>query len=105
MSSIVTSYDGICAICGRPKTATHHLIFGSGLRHLADQDGIYIPICDECHTSGRFRIHDDPVAESLSKIAGQLAWEKKHYQIQLVDGFYGDEARDAFRKRYGRSYL
>jgi len=104
MSSIVTSYDSVCAICGRPKTATHHLIFGSGLRHLADRDGIYIPICDECHTSGRFRIHDNPVAESLSKIAGQLAWEKDYYKIgRSTENL--DPAREEFRKRYGRSYL
>lgn len=78
IKSIVTEYPDICCICGRIAEAEHHLIFGN-LRQLADKDGITVGICHEHHTGpGRalVRIHDNPAAESLSKIAGQLAWGK-----------------------------
>ena len=47
------------------------------------------------------RVHDNTTAEKLSKIAGQLAWEKHC----VASGHTEDEARELFRKRYGRSYL
>lgn len=70
---------------------------------MAEQDGIKVPICEQCHTSGKVieRIHDNPMAEKLSKIAGQLAFEKR----KCAEGFSEDDAREIFRKRYGRSYL
>lgn len=89
--------------CGKPCFSEHHLLFGTGIRPLAEQDGIKAPICEQCHTSGKVieRIHDNPMAEKLSKIAGQLAFEKR----KCAEGFSEDDAREIFRKRYGRSYL
>ena len=52
---------------------------------------------------GTRQIHDNSVAEKLSKIAGQLVWEKEYYH--KLYGYENDPAREAFRKRYGRSYL
>lgn len=76
--SIVTEYSGICFCCGRPATEEHHLLFGGSVRRLAEEDGIKVPCCPYCHTQNdvKNRIHDNPMAEKLSKIAGQLAWEK-----------------------------
>lgn len=95
MNNIVTEYSNICIFCGKPAECEHHLIFGNGLRELADQDGIKVPSCNRCHNMGRTseQIHNNPMAEKLSKMLGQAIWEKH----------YGD--RDAFRKRYGKSYL
>lgn len=83
----------ICAMCGKIADCEHHLIFGMGLRELADQDGLTIPLCNECHTTGRDRIHGNVAAERLSKMLGQALWESKY-------GY-----REQFRERYGRSYL
>nr|DAW76340.1 MAG TPA: CcmH protein [Caudoviricetes sp.] len=47
------------------------------------------------------RIHGNPMAEAMSKIIGQLAWEKR----AVAEGQTEEEAREAFRKRYGESYL
>lgn len=101
--SIVTEYDRFCAFCGRPTTHEHHLIFGSSGRQLADEDGLKLPICDKCHTLNpiKERIHDNPMAERLSKMAGQLAFEKR----KCAEGATEDDAREMFRKRYGVSYL
>lgn len=103
IKSIVTEYPDICCICGRIAEAEHHLIFGY-LRPLADKDGITVGICHEHHTGpGRalVRIHDNPAAESLSKIAGQLAWEKH----AVAGGMTETDARNAFMIRYGKSFL
>jgi len=95
MDSIVTTYKDVCFFCGRPAECEHHLLFGQGIRLLAEEDGIKVPSCNKCHNMGSIleRVHENPMAEKLSKMLGQAIWEKN----------YGD--REAFRKRYGKSYL
>lgn len=93
--SIVTGHEGICVFCGKPSECEHHLLFGSGIRELAEQDGLKVPLCNDCHNMGRLaeRIHDNSMAEKLSKILGQVVYEAKI------------GSREEFRARYGRSYL
>ena len=94
---MLTEYTNICAICGKPKEEIHHLVFGRGLRPLADADGLTIPLCRGCHEA----IHQNGAAGSLSKIVGQILFE-----MDLVKkGIPQEIAREQFRKRYGRSYL
>ena len=94
---MVTEYTNICAICGKPYVEEHHLVYGRGKRELADEDGLTIPLCRECHE----KIHDIGIAGSLSKIIGQL-W----YELNLVrKGVPQPMARQMFRERYGISYL
>lgn len=94
---MLTEYNDICVICGRPKEDIHHLVFGRGLRPLATEDELLTPICRDCHDT----IHKNGVAGGLSKIIGQLLFE-----MDLVKkGIPQDMAREQFRKRYGRSYL
>ena len=102
MDSIVTKFEGICAITGKRATCKHHLVFGRGFRKLADEDGLWIPLIDEVHDMGKFAIHDNPTAEALSKMLGQAVWEKHEIATKGVDE---DEARRRWIKRYGRSYL
>lgn len=119
---IVTDYPEICFICGRPSEAEHHLMFGTAGRELSEKDGLKVPVCNNCHNMGEIlmRIHGNPMAERMSKIIGQLAWEKE-YALQKADEFARiiDEGREegevkqiihkggreTFRKRYGCSYL
>lgn len=84
----------LCWFCGREAECEHHLIFGSGLRSLAEQDGLKVPSCNKHHNMGAIkeRIHDNPAAEKLSKMLGQAIFEQTH-------------SREEFIKRYGRSYL
>lgn len=74
--SIVTKYENFSAFSGSPKQCEHHLLFGRGIR--------------------------------------QLAWERKYLADKLAsDENLGhqssedwmDEAREAFRNRYGESWL
>lgn len=104
MKGIITKYNDYCMFCGRPTTTQHHFLFGQGIRPLAEEDGIKGPACDICHNMAdkvSCRIHDNPMAEKLSKIAGQLAWEKR----KVAEGMTEDEAREAFRRRYKESWL
>ncbi len=94
-------YKGYCFFCGTPVTnGEHHLIFGT-CRRLADEDGLKVPICDKCHTLGKIleRIHDNTMAEKLSKMLGQAFYERN----ECAKGATLDEARERFRKRYGFS--
>jgi len=96
MKSIVTEYANICFFCGKTAECEHHLIFGHGLRELAEEDGIKVPCCHQCHNMAvktYDRIHGNPMAEKLSKKLGQAIWE----------AHYGD--RNDFRRRYGKSFL
>lgn len=94
---MLTEYKDICVICGKPKNDIHHLVFGRGIKPLADEDGLVTPICRNCHDG----IHQNGVASGLSKIVGQLLFE-----MDLVKkGIPQEVAREQFRKRYGRSYL
>lgn len=112
--SIITEYEDISAFSSSPAECTHHCIFGSGLRELADKDGLIIPLTNAEHNMSShgktYQVHENHVAEVLSKMVGQLAWEKEwildHYSYEVHDKKdTKKEAREAFRKRYGISYL
>ena len=111
MKSIVTKYENISAFSQNLKECDHHLIFGSGLRELADEDGLTIPLTNKEHNMGynTEKIHENQAAEKLSKMVGQLAYEKEYYRsiLESVDGLEEgeDPAREKFRRRYGISYL
>ena len=103
MKGIVTEYDEYCLFCGRPTEARHHLVYGKGNRTLSEKDGLKIPCCHNCHNMGDVlnRIHGNPMAETMSKIIGQLAREKH----EVAQGISETEARERYRARYGESYL
>ena len=103
MESIITEYTDLSVVSGAPKECTHHCIFGNGRHKLADKDGLTIPLTNAEHNMGKYQLHENPTAEMLSKIIGQLAWEKEYISQGNTD--IKKEAREAFRKRYGESYL
>ena len=123
--SILTDNMDYCLICNKPKAATHHLLSGIANRRLSDSDRVVVPLCWEHHT-GKKGIHTLREVEVLGKIIGQLAWEKHHilellikerldkkgrkgldWRNEWTEQFHkiNDDARDAFRSRYGKSFL
>ena len=94
---MITEFTEYCVICNKPRTDEHHLLFGTAKRKLADEDGLTIPVCRECHDA----IHRDRKLQLLSEIMGQLAYEKS----KVAEGMLEAEARIDFTVRYGRSYL
>ena len=112
--SILTEYEDISAFSGKPKECFHHLCFGVGMRELSDSDGLWIPLQNaehNCSSKGTiYQIHDNPAAEKLSKMLGQVAWEKEYLAKELEKHGYDiddikDEARTHFMARYGQSFL
>ena len=94
---MITKYTEYCLLCGKPKEDVHHLINGTGLKRLADAWNLTTPICRECHSE----IHKSAVAMKLSKICGQLLFEKE----DILRGESEENAREHFRQIFGRSYL
>lgn len=96
-------YKNCCFFCGTADiNGEHHLLFGNNRRKLAEEDGLKVPICNRCHTMGTVagKIHDNSMAEKLSKMLGQAIYERN----ECAKGVTLDEARKKFRKRYGLSF-
>ncbi len=95
-------YAGYDMIDGTPNVHRHHIFEGTANRRLSDEDGLWIPLSYE-HHEGNMSVHHNKEMKVLTHIIGQLAWEKR-YIVEHKD-VNEDAARDAFRKRYGKSYL
>lgn len=97
---MITEYNDFCIICGKPRTDMHHCMKGHKQRHLAEEDELLIPLCQEHHT-GNMSVHQRKELNVLCEIIGQLAYEKK----KCAEGYGEAAARESFRIRYGRSYI
>ena len=98
--NMITEYNDYCIICGRPRTDMHHIFKGNKQRRLATEDELLIPLCHEHHL-GNISVHQTYELNVLCEIIGQLAFEKN----LCAEGMSPENAREAFRIRYGRSYL
>lgn len=80
MNSILRTEPGICFACGRRKpTEYHHILFGHGLRPIADREGLTCYLCAECHR-GTYGVHGregNTLNRKLKAIA-QKRWEFLH---------------------------
>lgn len=91
MKSIIQSeWDRCFFDCGRVPTDTHHVFHGRN-RHLADEDGLTIRVCQHCHRE----IHEGRDCKQIQAMLheyGQRVYMQTH---SLED----------WMKRYGRNYL
>ena len=84
-----------CFLCGKwCHTEKHHLIHGSGRRQLAEEDGLYVDLCPQCHTLGPRAVHNNAQVDRQLQAYGQKMW------MENTGGTVGD-----FIKRYGKNYL
>lgn len=95
MKSIISDVKE-CYICRRflefettEGLQTHHFIHGRGLRELADEDGLFAPICFRHHKA----LHDEPTHpyDKELKAIAQATYLQNH-------------TREEFLKRYGRFF-
>ena len=100
---MITKYMDFCIICSKPKDDVHHCFKGHKQRHLADADGLVIPVCRECHE----KIHKHKELNVLVERIGQLAWEREQLisNQELPFDDLSAAVREDFRSRYGRSYI
>lgn len=93
--SIIPNNDEYCFICKQMGflnggSDTHHMIFGTANRKLADKDGLTVQLCHMHH----MRLHQqNEHKEELQRLA-QATWME--YYRKSVDDFI---------KRYGKNYL
>ena len=79
-----------CYICGRMYgLEKHHCIHGNGRRQLADEDGLIVYLCFECHR----KLHDKGWHDHDLQFVAQVYYEAKI------------GTREQFRERYGKSYI
>ena len=102
-------YSDYDCLTGQPNVERHHVLMGQN-RSRADEDGLWIPLTKQHHTEGskpqtgvRCDIHHCELLRTMSQMLAQTAWEKD-YIINNRDASE-QEAREAFTRRYGRSYL
>lgn len=80
-----------CYVCGAVNgLEKHHCLFGTANRKKAEEDGLWVYLCNRDHQA----VHHQDIWEkkALQELA-QEKWESK----------YGN--REAFMKRYGKNYL
>jgi len=88
-------------ISGEPNVHRHHIFEGVANRKLSDEDGLWVPLTP-AHHQGKMSVHMNKEMSALMHIIGQLAYEK---HIIAETNVSEEEARELFRKRYGKSYL
>lgn len=87
----------ICYLCGHMQyLEKHHIFHGTANRKLADQDGLWVYLCQFCHRVDRTAVHgpDGHENDLRLKREGQKAW-MKHYHKDIR----------AFVERYGKNYI
>lgn len=101
-ASLLDTKKGICFRCGRSCiTERHHIFGGTANRRLAEEDGLYVYLCPECHNRPPNGAHFNPQTALWLHRIGQEAYEKKMVEKGLDEA----EAYEAFMKRYGKNYL
>ena len=116
--SIITDWPEFCLICGAKAEHTHHAIPGTANRAKSDRYGLLMPLCANCHDMSRDSIHKNPKMASMSKIIGQLAYERDAAIMYCLtsDSIREDNAihlkelveqtiRDSFVKEFGKSFV
>lgn len=84
-----------CFFCGRETgLERHHAMHGTANRKLADQDGLTVYLCHECHRILHDTAHPGKEMDTALKQAAEYAWIK-HYGKTIDD----------FRARYGKNFL
>lgn len=98
--SLLDTKKGTCYRCGvHGSTQRHHIMYGVANRRLAEEDGLWVYLCLDCHNIPPDGVHFNPKNDLWLKRVGQQAYEQKLSQNGVED------VRGAFIKRYGKSYL
>ena len=90
MKSIIQENKS-CFICGSTQNLQrHHTWHGTANRRLADEDGLTVLLCMNCHIA----LHDKGVNDRFLMEIGERAWLRET-----------GKTVDDFIKRYGRNVI
>lgn len=87
-------------IDGCPNVERHHCLMGPD-REKADEDGLWVPLTKEHHTAGKISAHQCKEVRVLLQMLAQVSWERD----RCAEGMSKEDAREAFRRRYYKSFL
>lgn len=93
MSDSIISNNKQCLVCGTTINLHKHHVFGGANRKISDRDGCWCWLCGEHHNLSGWGVHFNKVLDEALKRRTQTLWEER----------YGN--REAFRERYGKSWL
>lgn len=103
-ATILTKYQGVSPVSHTIADVSYTLIRSN--EEKARQDGLTLPLqkreLDGSKTGRVWQIDGNPMAQSLARMLGQLAWEKREI---AETGCSEAEARERFEKRYGETFL
>ena len=89
--SIMQKGDPRCFLCGRTvELERHHVMAGTANRKLSEKYGLWVWLCQRCHTGTHGAQYDRETNRSLKRLA-QIAFEARHSR---------EEWMEAFRKNY-----
>ena len=90
MKSIIHDEE-TCFLCGCTRDLqTHHAWHGTANRRLADEDGLTVKLCPQCHAN----LHDKGINDRMLMEIAERAWIRVN-----------DKTVEDFIKRYGRNVL
>lgn len=92
MRSVIDGDEiNVCFLCGQwtwtPEV--HHCLHGTGRRKLAEQDGLKVTLCPECHR----KLHDKGFGDRYLQELAEDTWLKRN-----------NATVEDFIRRYGKNY-
>lgn len=92
MKSLMSN-EKACYVCGYEIVHKHHIFYGSANRRLSEADGCWCYLCPVHHNMSRVGVHQNRELDLQIKRECQQRWEEQN------------GGREAFIKRYGKSYV
>lgn len=92
-----------CAVDMPTQNGIISQIFGgTANRRLSEEDGLVVDLCPDCHNRPPNGAHFNKKTMERLHVAGQARWEMQYI---LCNNVTGEEAREAFMRRYGKNYI
>lgn len=89
--SIIQKMTGYCYLCGMRATETHHCVHGR-MRKKADEYGLTVTLCRECHR----KLHDQGIHDrELQELAERVFLKVIGRRL----------AHDLWMREFGKDYL
>ena len=88
-----------CYLCGKSYTAGldhHHCLHGTGDKKKADEDGLWVWLCRECHSKLHDKGEHDKELQALA--------QRTYINEQKKKGYPADVARELYFTRYKKFY-
>ena len=96
-SIIPQSTETQCYFCGKKfGLCRHHCLHGTGDRKKADEDGLWVWLCNDCHR----KLHDKGEHDKELQALAQRTYIKEQMKI----GYPEDAAKEIYFKRYMKFY-